>query len=164
MQRKVLTLITMLTKTFLPVRQKGNILAKWMIFAGIDDLQSELSAIIILCEVLKNYINIFLYNIVINIYIILKYHTILDFFQGSPSLRPIPDVSQWDKKRKRDWLHDETTVFLTQIFGNTGTSQNVIDLEEAHRQGFHCRHGQCNMKFPLHSTRVRYKKVANACH
>ncbi|CAB3979299.1 PREDICTED: uncharacterized protein LOC107327384 [Paramuricea clavata] len=103
-------------KDFFTRETEGHIVAKWMIFAGMDDLQS------------------------------------------SPSIRPIPtDISQWDDNMKRDWLHNQSTSFLQEIFGNTEISQNIIELEKAHQEGFHCRYPQCNMKFPLHSTRVRHE-------
>jgi hypothetical protein len=93
-------------------------------------------------------------NIYIPVYII---YIIKLYFIGSPSIRPIPtDISQWDDNMKKDWLHNQSTSFLQEIFGNTEISQNIIELEKAHQEGFHCGNPQCNIKFPLHSTRVRY--------
>ncbi len=78
---------------------------------------------------------------------------------GLPSIRPIPDVSQWDNHMMKDWLNEETTIFLKEIFGSTQISQDVIDLELAYQNGFQCRQEGCDRKFQLHSTRVRYYDV-----
>ena len=76
-------------------------------------------------------------------------------FLESPSTRLIPDVSEWDVERKGEWLFKESLAFLQQIFLPTNTPDGVIMLDEAHKQGFTCRHINCEMHFPLHSSRVR---------
>ena len=81
-------------------------------------------------------------------------HNIQYFLIGSPSVRLIPDTSDWDLQMKKEWLHKETQVFLDEVF--LSGPENVIMLDEALKQGFTCRNAECGMQFPLHSTRVRY--------
>ena len=37
-------------------------------------------------------------------------------FLESPSTRQIPDVTDWDLQRKREWLHQETKDYLDEFF------------------------------------------------
>ena len=74
----------------------------------------------------------------------------------SPHTRPIPDVTEWSLQRKGEWIYKETQAFLYEVFLRTSVPEDVIMLDDAHKQGFSCRKTNCDMQFPLHSTRVRY--------
>ena len=73
--------------------------------------------------------------------------------------RPIPqDACHWDLDRKRDWLHKECYQFLCNAL-QTSTqpfTEHVVELDNAFREGFHCRFPGCPSDFPLHSSRRRY--------
>lgn len=73
----------------------------------------------------------------------------------SPCTRQIPDVTDWDLQRKREWLHQETKAYLDEVFLRSSLPHDVIMLEEAHKQGFTCRKTGCDLQFPLQSARVR---------
>lgn len=73
----------------------------------------------------------------------------------SPCTRKIPDVTDWDLQRKREWLHQETKAYLDEVFLRLSRPHDVIMLEEAHKQGFTCRETGCDLQFPLQSARVR---------
>ncbi|KAJ7331118.1 Serine palmitoyltransferase 2 [Desmophyllum pertusum] len=78
--------------------------------------------------------------------------------EGDLTTRPIPDTTDWDLQMKREWLYKETQVFLNEVFLQTTVPENVIMLDDAHKQGFSCRTPDCEMQFPLHSTRVRHEQ------
>ena len=73
----------------------------------------------------------------------------------SPCVRQIPDVTDWDLQRNREWLHQETKAYLNDVFVRSSLPHDVIMLEEAHKQGFTCRELGCDLQFPLQSARVR---------
>ena len=58
-----------------------------------------------------------------------------------------------------DWLKRETHVFLDLVFLNNDMSENVVKLDDEHRNGFACREIGCEAIFPLHSARIRYDSL-----